>query len=165
MTNQPDRIGDELRRGYDGDCWHGPPLTEVLKGITPKMAAAKHKHLTHSIWELVNHLALWIEIVTLRTVESRPIGDPATGDFASPGDASDEAWQKTLADLDRQHRKLLEVVDELDDTQLDRIVPGKSYPIAVMLHGTAQHFAYHAGQIALMRKIDGAAPSPGNSGR
>ena len=158
MTNQPVRICDELRRGYDGDCWHGPPLMEVLKGVTAKMAAAKYKHLTHSIWELVNHLALWIEIVTRRTLESQPIGDAETGDFASPGSISDEAWQETLADLDRKHRKLLEVIDQLDETQLDRIVPGKAYPVAVMMHGTSQHYAYHGGQIALMRKLDGAVP-------
>ena len=26
-------------------------------------------------------------------------------------------------------------------------------PTAVMLHGTAQHYAYHAGQIALLKKL------------
>jgi hypothetical protein len=27
------------------------------------------------------------------------------------------------------------------------------YPAAVQLHGTAQHYAYHAGQIALLKKL------------
>ena len=34
-------------------------------------------------------------------------------------------------------------------------MPGKAYPVAVMLHGTAQHYAYHAGQIALHKKLTG----------
>ena len=34
-------------------------------------------------------------------------------------------------------------------------VPGKDYPVAVMLHGTVQHYAYHAGQIALLKRLVG----------
>jgi hypothetical protein len=31
LTGELARIDDELRGAYDGDCWHGPPLREVLK--------------------------------------------------------------------------------------------------------------------------------------
>jgi hypothetical protein len=31
-------------------------------------------------------------------------------------------------------------------------VPGKPYDIRFMLHGAAQHAAYHGGQIALLKK-------------
>jgi hypothetical protein len=41
------------------------------------------------------------------------------------------------------------------EVRLGEIVPGKTYPLAVMLHGTAQHHAYHAGQIALLKKLVG----------
>jgi hypothetical protein len=35
---------------------------------------------------------------------------------------------------------------------LSEQVPGKPYDIRFMLHGAAQHAAYHAGQIALLKK-------------
>ena len=54
-----------------------------------------------------------------------------------------------------EHRRLLDVVAGLDAAKLDAIVPGKDYPVAVMLHGTAQHYGYHAGQIALLKKLMG----------
>jgi hypothetical protein len=38
---------------------------------------------------------------------------------------------------------------------LDTTVPGKDYTYAVMLHGAAQHVLYHAGQIALLKKLTG----------
>jgi hypothetical protein len=38
---------------------------------------------------------------------------------------------------------------------LDETVPGKDDPVAVMLHGTTQHYAYHARQIALLKRLLG----------
>jgi hypothetical protein len=33
MDGELTRIHDELRRAYEGDCWHGPPLLEILHGV------------------------------------------------------------------------------------------------------------------------------------
>jgi hypothetical protein len=52
MTGELSRIDDELRRAYDEDCWHGPPLREILNGVMAAMAAAPHPQLAHSIWAL-----------------------------------------------------------------------------------------------------------------
>lgn len=147
------RIRDELQRGYDGDCWHGPPLREVLSGVTAQTAAHKHPQLAHSIWALVRHLSAWIEVVTLRIVEKRAIISPGAGDFPPVNETGEAAWNATLAELERRHQRLLDVVTGLDPARLDEIVPGKNYPTAVMLHGTSQHYAYHAGQIALLKKM------------
>jgi hypothetical protein len=152
-TGELARIDDELRRAYDGDCWHGLPLREVLKGVTARTAAARHPQLVHSIWALVNHLAAWVEVVALRIAERREIATPDEGDFPPVTDTSEGAWAAALDNLDRQHRKLLDVVAGLDPARLDEVVPGKDYLAAVMLHGTAQHYAYHAGQIALLKKL------------
>jgi hypothetical protein len=155
QTGELARIDDELRRAYDGDCWHGPPLRAVLKGVTAETAAAKHPQLVHSIWALVNHLAAWVEVVARRLSEGQPVTEPEAGDFPPVTDSSAPSWAATLDHLDRQHRKLLDVIAGLDAPAADRIVPGKDYPAAVMLHGTAQHYAYHAGQIALLKKLLG----------
>ena len=45
------------------------------------------------------------------------------------------------------------MVGGLEPSKLDETVPGKDYPVSVMLHGTAQHYAYHAGQIALLKRL------------
>src|SRR5262245_60973835 len=108
------RIDDELRRAYDGDCWHGPPLREVLRGVTAEAAAAKHPPLVHSIWILVNHLAAWVEVPARRIAEWRAIESPDAGDFPPVTDSSEAAWAAALENLDRQHRKLLDVIAGLD---------------------------------------------------
>jgi hypothetical protein len=151
------RIDDELHRAFDGACWHGLPLREVLAGVTAEAAARKHLLLAHSIWGIVNHLAAWVEVVLLR-IERRAIPEPAAGDFPPVTDTSPEAWAAALEALERQQRRLRAVVTSLDPARLDEIVPEKDYPVAVMLHGTAQHYAYHAGQIALLKKLVAQPP-------
>ncbi len=66
LTGELTRIDDEIRRAYDGDCWHEPPFREFLKDVTAVTAAARHPQLAHSIWELVEHVSAWVEVVTLR---------------------------------------------------------------------------------------------------
>ena len=155
LTGELARIDDELRRAYDGDCWHGPPLRAVLEGVTATTAAAKHPQLVHSVWALVNHLSAWVEVVSLRIAGWRAIESPDTGDFPPVTDTGEAAWAEALDTLDRRHRKLLDVAAGLDASKLAETAPGKDYPVAVMLHGTAQHYAYHAGQIALLKKLVG----------
>jgi hypothetical protein len=65
------RIDDELRRAYDGDCCHGPPLREVLTGVTAATAAARRPQLTHSVWAPINHLSAWAQVAALRSSEWR----------------------------------------------------------------------------------------------
>jgi hypothetical protein len=155
LTGELARIDDELRRAYGGDCWHGPPLRDLLRGVAAAHAATRHPPLVHSVWAMVNHLAAWAEVVATRITENRAIDEPEAGDFPPVTDTSEAAWAAALANLDRQHVRLLAVVAGLDAARLDETVPGKNYPVAVMLHGTAQHYAYHAGQIALHKKLVG----------
>ena len=155
LEGELSRIDDELRRAYDGDCWHGPPLREILNGVTAEMAAARHRHLVHSIWALVNHVSAWVEVVALRVVEWRAVEMPDAGDFPPVTDTGDAAWTAALADLDCRHGELLRIIGGLEASRLDEIVPGKDYPVAAMLYGTVQHYAYHAGQIALLKKLVG----------
>ena len=69
VTTEAARIDDELRRAYNGDAWHGPPLREVLKGLTAAGAAREHPQLAHSAWVLVNHLAADVDVVARRITE------------------------------------------------------------------------------------------------
>jgi hypothetical protein len=155
LTGELIRIDDELRRASDGNCWHGTPLREILSGVTSQTAAARHPPLAHSIWAPVNHVAAWVEVVTLRVARWCVIEAPDVGDFPPATDNGHAAWSATLADLDRRHGELLRVGDGPEASRLDEIVQGKDYPVAVMLHGTAQHHAYHAGQIALRKRLLG----------
>ena len=81
--------------------------------------------------------------------------NPKAGDFPPVTDTSEAAWASRAREPGPPAPHATDVIAGLDVAKLDEIVPGKTYPVAVMLHGTAQHYAYHAGQIALLKKLVG----------
>jgi hypothetical protein len=147
-----ERIADNLRRVYS-DAWYGPSLEQLLNRFTPEQAAARPLPHRHSAWELVLHLAANIDWVRHRlggrVVELSPAEDwPAVGEVSAP------AWRAARARLAASHGDLLHLVAALADAQLAEIVPGRTYPVHVMLLGIAGHNAYHAGQLALLARSD-----------
>ncbi|HEX5726887.1 MAG TPA: DinB family protein [Longimicrobiaceae bacterium] len=155
---ESERILDELRRAWDGDPWHGSPVREVLAGVTAAEAAARPLPRAHSIWELVLHLTAWTREVT-RRVRTGVSREPEEGDWPPVGDTGEAAWRAALAALEEANQELFAAVAGLRDGQVDEVLGeardrplGSGVPYGVMLHGLAQHHAYHAGQIALLRK-------------
>jgi hypothetical protein len=153
MTTEIARIDDELHRAYDGDPWHGPSFKAVLADVTADAAAKRHPAVTHSIWEIVAHTSAWVEVVRRRLAEWRPVTLTEAENFPPITDASPTAWAATVAELDGRVRALRQLVTGLNPGKLENIVPGKDYTVALMLHGTAQHLAYHGGQIALLKRL------------
>ena len=144
LMREVERIADELRRAFYGPAWHGPSLREALAGISASAAAAHPIAGAHSIWELVSHLHAWIVEVGLtargKTYES------LRGEKDWP--AVTGRWEDLMADLDRAERALEEAVLALPEEKLGF----GEHSLYLILHGIAQHHAYHAGQIALLKK-------------
>jgi hypothetical protein len=92
-------------------------------------------------------------VVRRRLAEWRAVELADADNFPPVADPSPSAWAATLAELDARVRALRKLVTGLDPARLDETVPGKDYSVALMLHGTAQHLAYHGGQIALLKKL------------
>src|ERR1700674_519638 len=149
------RLADQLSRAFAGDAWHGDSVFEILQGVTAAQAAARPIKNAHTIWELVLHIAAWDNAV-LRRLGGVAVELSDTQNFPAVTDASETAWRKALAEVRRVHEELVEAVSVLPDSRLDEKVPGKEgahYTFYYMLHGVAQHELYHAGQIALLKKM------------
>jgi len=155
-----DRIArhlDELRRAYRGGAWHGPALGEVLADVSAEEAAARPL-ATHTIAEIALHATAWTEEVARRLDGGAP-SLPARGDWPEAGPITETTWAGILADLDRARAALEAAVERFPADRLDETVGGPTYdaPLgigityATMLLGLAQHDAYHAGQIALLK--------------
>lgn len=145
------RFHNELKSIYYANAWHGPALKEVLDGITATKAIAKPIANGHSIWEVVLHIIGWNEVF-LAALAGKNLNEPEQGDFPPINDASEEAWQKLLAELEQNYEKMLDLVLNLADEQLDQKVVGKDYNLRLMLRGTINHNIYHTGQLALLKK-------------
>jgi uncharacterized damage-inducible protein DinB len=149
------RIADQLQRAFDGAAWHGDSLFEILAEVTPAQAAARPIQGAHSIWELVLHIAAWDDAV-LRRFAGVAVELSDAENFPPATDISETAWHAALAQARRAHHDLIAAVNELPDSRLYEMVPGKEgahYTFYYMLHGVVQHELYHAGQIALLKKM------------
>ncbi|WP_375435570.1 DinB family protein [uncultured Hymenobacter sp.] len=158
--SEPERIADQLRRAFDGDAWSGPSLHQTLAGITAAQAAAYPWAGVHSIGELVQHLTTWTVTVAQR-VEARKLTEMTREDWPSFSVAVTEvAWPQARQELREAHQHLLGITEALPSSELDTVLgdareraDGSGVSIYVLLHGTIQHYLYHAGQIALLRKF------------
>lgn len=160
-----ERLVRELEEANGGDPWHGPSRAAVLADVSAEEAARPPSAHGHSIWALVLHMRAWTSEVARRLRGGDP-GLPADGDWPRPPSPSETSWRAALAGLEAAHLDLVAAVRESVPARLDERVgtiasasvgSGKTY--RVMLHGLAQHDAYHTGQIALLKRIyrDGAA--------
>jgi uncharacterized damage-inducible protein DinB len=144
-------IANLIERTVSGPMWHGPALTDLLDGVQHDRAAARPIAAAHSIWEIVSHLTAWAGIARRRlggeTVDPRPEEDwpPVAND-------GQEAWARVVERLGTSHRELAAAARLLQDAQLDDMVAGQEYSVAIMLHGVVEHGTYHGGQIALLKK-------------
>jgi len=149
------RIADQLRRAFGGGAWHGDSLFEILKGVTPAKAAARPIENAHTIWELVLHIAAWDGAVRQR-MTGVAVKLSGKKNFPPVVDTSEAAWTETLEHARRVHDELVDAVERFPDKSLNKQVPGKQgahYTFYYMLHGVVQHELYHAGQIALLKKM------------
>jgi uncharacterized damage-inducible protein DinB len=146
------RLNDQLHRALYGEAWHGPSVMELLEGVSADQAVAKPLESAHSIRELVLHITAW-----KRSVYERLTGEPGEvldeEDFPIIADSSKAAWQETISMLKEVHRKLEEEVLMLSDVGLGQNLAGRDYTPYFLVHGVIQHDLYHAGQIAVLKKL------------
>jgi uncharacterized damage-inducible protein DinB len=154
-----DRIIDQLDREHSGDAWHGTPLKQILAGVDSSAASARALEGVHTIWEIVLHMTAWKNEVRRRT-GGAAAGLPLEGDWPPmPPEPAAQAWRDAMEALDEAHRALVSAIAQLPESRLfaptsdprEREM-GQGVSYYVLLHGIVSHDAYHAGQIALLKK-------------
>lgn len=155
---EAERLADLVERVVEGDPWHGSNVVTLLDGLSAADAARRAVPGGHSIWELVRHMTAWCDEVRAR-LGGAPAGEPAAGDWPATGDVSPAAWASAVTALIESHRVLASALRAIDDAQLEVPVVDCRDPAAgtglsryVTTHGLVHHTAYHAGQIAQLRR-------------
>ncbi len=156
---ESEMIADELDRMSHGGAWHGPAIAEALKDVSAADAEARPVAGAHSIWEIVLHMTAWANEVGRRLEEdARPLNGDA--DWPVVGSTNGMAWEEARLQLLDAHRRLRAAIREFPPNRLREPVSGMDNDgppdsFYVMLHGLAQHDAYHTGQISLLKKAIG----------
>lgn len=145
------RLLDLIDRAWRAEAWHGPALLEVLKGVTPAMAAKRLVKGAHTIWELADHVATWNEVVAMRLAGKNPPVPPEWNFPATPRPTA-AAWKATLRRLARSQARFRAAVTVFPEARLGRRRPRTKSTWYVLIHGQVQHQLYHAGQMALLKR-------------
>jgi uncharacterized damage-inducible protein DinB len=152
MTNG-ERLAGELRRAWNGDPWHGPPVADILARLSAREAAHRRARDSHTPWELLRHLTTWVE-APLRRFDDATFNQPEALNFPAPVDESDARWQRDVAALGDAVERLAQRVAQLSDAEFESPVADRGYSYRFMVDGVLQHLAYHAGQIALLARSE-----------
>lgn len=147
-------ITDQLKRAFEGEAWHGPALMEILDDVDARTASARPINKAHCIWELVIHLAGWEQVVS-RRLQGQAATLTDAQNFGHLDSTTEQSWQSSLAILQQNHAELIKLVAAIPESRLAERVPGKDYDVRCMLYGAVQHVAYHAGQIAVLKRARG----------
>ena len=152
------RIVDLSSRVMEGDPWHAGSIAALLSDVTAAEAAARPIPGAHSIWQLVLHMTGWAEEVRLR-VAGAPAGNPTMGDWPRVGPVGRARWDAARSALFSAYRALQRDVARMATRDLTRptVDPrnratGEGMSRYVTIHGVIHHAAYHAGQIALLKR-------------
>jgi hypothetical protein len=142
-----------LEEGYWKKAWHGPNLKQALKGLTAKQSAWRPKPGRHNIWEETLHAAYW-KYAVRRILEKGKRGSfllQGSNFFARPekGKLTEAAWRADKDILEQEHERLREAVKRT----LQR---GAGRKVTRLIYGVSFHDIYHAGQIRLLRRLQGA---------
>ena len=73
--------------------------------------------------------------------------------FADSDAPTEKAWRADVALLEREHRRLREVVAALSPKALAKKSPGSRHRVDTLVYGIAAHDVYHAGQIQLVKRL------------
>ena len=145
-----DLIGGLLDEAYEKRTWHGPNLKQSIRGVTAEQAAWRPGRKRHNIWEITLHAAYW-KYVVRRRIQGEKRGSFAlkgSNFFPRPerGKANEAAWEADKELLGREHRALVEAIENLlKKPRAEKLLP--------LLWGIAFHDVYHAGQIRLLRRL------------
>lgn len=158
---EADRLADLVERVVEGDPWYGSNVMELLAGVSAADAARRPSPDTHSIWALVRHMTGWCDEVRAR-LGGAPAGDPPDGDWPAVDDVSAGAWVAATSRLVDAHRQLAAAIRGVPDDALESPVldtrdsaSGIGLSRYLTLHGLVHHTTYHAGQIAVIRRVLG----------
>jgi uncharacterized damage-inducible protein DinB len=154
MIDELTRIEEQVRLAFEGEAWHGPAVLETLAGVNAEAAMAHPIPGAHSIWEIVLHLAATYKLV-LQRIAGRSGSLTPEQDWPAVGTPNPEHWNEAVQELRRLNREVRTAILAFAEERLDlMLAPGHSTGY-VHFAGLAQHDAYHAGQISLLRRALG----------
>jgi hypothetical protein len=143
----------DLDNLQNGNCWTGYNAQQILSGINAEAAKTKAYEKGNSLWQVVNHISYWRELVASRIRERKPIQAEGEG-FDLPAITDEGAWKNTLDRFNESYVLLREAINTLTEEELYRKMDGDQ-TLYYNIHGCLLHDSFHLGQVILLKRMAG----------
>jgi uncharacterized damage-inducible protein DinB len=153
MRQEIESLLQQLKDAYGGEPWFGRSVKALLNEVDER-TAFKKLNGQHSILELLWHMITWREftIHCLQPSPDRNLKYFEDLDWRSLDDNDPFLWQKGLNTLNETQGRLISLLEQADDSLLEKSVRERDYSYKKLLAGLIQHDIYHVGQIAFITK-------------
>jgi uncharacterized damage-inducible protein DinB len=132
-------------------------MMEAFKDWPPQARGAKPKGISHSAWELLEHLriAQWDIIEFSLSAEHVSPEFPAGywPDSQEPPEAAD--WDRSLEQLEKDQSVMRALIADPETDLHARIPHGDGQTVLREALTLASHNSYHVGQVMMLRKLLG----------
>ena len=157
-ANENRAIRDHLQRVLDWNEAH-VSFDEAVEALSPETRGARAAGFEHSPWELLEHIRLAQDDILDFAVNANyrhPMTWPDDYWPPTPAPPSDEAWHASIAACRRAREALQQLARDVEDltAPVPRGKANQTYLRAILL--TADHTAYHVGQLVAVRRALGA---------
>lgn len=146
----------ELHHTYNRDDWYSP-IKLALTDLTVEQATWKlDNESMNSIWEIAAHLLYYKERLLFR-LQGKKVEYVSNNQdtFAFEGNSQAD-WDALVNKMHEVNQSLGEQIKNLSETDLEK---GTSkFSLLKHINGVIRHDAHHAGQIIMIRKLQGAWP-------
>lgn len=149
---------EQFNRCYDENGWF-VSARNALEGLTAEQADWSPEGTDNSIWETLTHITYYNNAYLQRFKGIDFEYEISTNDESFKGSAvpSEEEWQKVVGEFDAVMTEFRALLTSADESKFDRSVPQKpDRKWSDLIADINAHNAYHAGQILLIRKLQGS---------
>ncbi len=98
------------------------------------------------------HLTCWHRTVT-RRVRGEKYSPTDEEDWPRIPTVSPQTWKAAQEEMYRSGQELIDELLTFPPGRLEENAPKESFDYSLILHGIVEHNLYHAGQIALLKKL------------
>ncbi|HEY2378631.1 MAG TPA: DinB family protein [Gemmatimonadaceae bacterium] len=152
-------LGQHIARTLDWEDAHAG-FESAVKGLAPALRGKVPNGLPYSAWQLVEHIRITQADILEFCVASKYKEQEWPKDYwpEGPEPPSAKAWDDSIAAVKRDRDKLAALAVDAK-TDLTAPVPngtGQTYLREILL--TADHTAYHVGELIVVRRLLGAWP-------
>jgi uncharacterized damage-inducible protein DinB len=140
------KIIDNMDTVFRGDAWHGPSVMEIINSLPVSKLQEQHTISKQSISQNIFHLTAYKKYVLEKLNDNIHFRlETDEQNWGTPEELIDHAQlKKNLIDA---HNQLISKLEQLDDSILEKNVPGEYYNFYTLLNGLIQHDTYHLGMI------------------